>query len=134
MNVENIPELLTQHPHWCVWQYVENKTKGKPDKIPKQVGTDKRAHINDLTTFTDFKTACSALANFDGLGVAVTQNLIAVDIDNCVRDGTVLEWASEIISRFPDTYIEYSPSECSLRFFLTVSDTFHYDTKRYKMK
>lgn len=32
MNVENIPELLTQHPHWCVCGSML-KTKRKENQI-----------------------------------------------------------------------------------------------------
>lgn len=36
--------------------------------------------------------------------------MIAIDLDHCVKNGEISDWAMEIIEHFPKAYIEYSPS------------------------
>ncbi len=64
----------------------------------------------------------------------VSDLIIASDIDDCIKDGKLNDLASSVLSKFPSTYFEYSPSGNGLRFFLKLPKGFNYDIKNYKMK
>lgn len=56
---------------FCAWKY--EKRNGQKTKMPYNPATGDRAKINDLRTFSDFKTTLMAYAmgGYDGLGIAV---------------------------------------------------------------
>jgi len=52
MIFENIPQILKDYPHWCVWL----KTK-KGTKLPINPRTEKAGESNDKTTYTPYANA-----------------------------------------------------------------------------
>jgi hypothetical protein len=109
--IENIPIELQSRPQWVMWRY--ETRDGKRTKPPRQVNGD-HARVNDPSTWTDFNTACGALKHWAGLGYvfAAEDGLVGIDLDHCVDvvTGEVADWAADILSKFTNTYIEYSPS------------------------
>ena len=112
MGIRTIPHILTQRAQWLVWRH-ETRNGCKPTKVPYQVN-GRYAKSNDPTTWCDFETAVKAMetGQFDGIGFAFTpgDGLAAIDLDHCFENGKLEPWAQEIVTKFPDAYVEYSPS------------------------
>ena len=87
----------------------------KIDKIPVapwRTGDLRAVSVTDSANYTDFKTAME-IARQRQIGVGFVfckDNLFfGIDIDDCIVDGKIEEWALEIV-RDLDTYAEISPS------------------------
>jgi NrS-1 polymerase HBD domain len=112
---ENVPEELQQRPQWCVWRY-EDHGKPKPDKVPYNPATGRKARANDPRTFTALARALGAFRSgrYEGIGFLFTEEdpYCGIDLDHC-RDpqtGRIEEWARAVMARFPHWYWEGSPS------------------------
>ncbi|MCL2212389.1 MAG: AAA family ATPase [Oscillospiraceae bacterium] len=126
---ENIPAELKSAGYFCVWRYEYRPGKEKPDKVPYHPMTGKPVKVNDRSTFADFKSAHLSAIPHDGIGVGVFDDFVAVDIDNCVENNVVNEFAQKIIG-IMDSYAEISPSGNGARIFCKAKD-FNYDKSRY---
>ncbi len=132
VNFVNIPQELKNNASFCVWKL--EKRQGKPTKIPYDPRTGRLAKTNDASTFADFGTAMKtyAMGGWDGIGYRVSEGIGAIDIDHCIReDGSLNDVAASILSFFPDTYFERSPSGSGLRGFFRLSPDFAYDKTVY---
>ena len=120
---EKIPDYLKDNARFCLW-----KNEAGKGKVPYQ--TDgKRARANKISTFTDFKSALSALDKFDGLGIGIFNEISAIDIDNCIDEyGNYSDLAKDIMEIFKDSYTEISPSGKGIRIIFIV-EKFSYDKK-----
>lgn len=132
MNLENIPEYLKENASWCLWKY--ETRNNKETKIPFNPTTDGYASVNDPKTFTSFYKASEKLSSYDGLGIRVDGKLVAIDFDNCVINGVLNDLAKEIVSHFPQSYIEFSPSGKGLRLFTSLTNSITYNNDIYRMK
>ena len=108
----SVPSELKALRQWVLWK--TEVRNGKPTKIPKQV-TGINAKADTPVTWTDYSSVITAArtGKFDGIGFVFSPNdlYIGVDLDNCIRDGKLLDWAKEILDRFQAVaYIEVSPS------------------------
>lgn len=117
---KNIPPPLKKIDHWVTWRYEDHGGK-KQSKVPYQVNSE-RAKINDPSHWVSFEEANEfrLKQGFDGLGFVLTENddIIGIDIDNCIfEDGTLSELAEEII-RLCGSYSEISPSGKGIRIFM----------------
>ena len=132
MKLESIPEYLKENASWCLWKYeIRNN---KETKIPFNPITDSYASVNNPKTFTTFEKATSKLNSFDGLGIRVDEKLVAIDVDDCVINGGLNDLAKDIVSHFPQSYIEFSPSAKGLRIFTFLPNSITYNNDIYKMK
>ena len=77
--------------------------------------------MNQPDTFTDFNSAMKVADSYDGIGIRVGAEIIAIDLDHCKDGDTLQPRAAEIVSHFQDTYIEVSPSGTGLRIILFVA-------------
>lgn len=114
------PEPLRSLPRWLMWRYQDVPGSDKPGKIPywangtirhgKQGGPVDREHLVD---FEAAKRAAAA-SGFDGVGFAPLpgDDLVFVDVDNCVRAGEIDDRVYDLID---GTYAEYSPSHKGVR-------------------
>lgn len=78
------------------------------------------AKSNDPTTWRDYATACEAAksSEVDGIGFVFDGSGIAgIDLDDCIHDGVLDDWAEEIVAACAGTYIEVSPSGRGLHIF-----------------
>jgi hypothetical protein len=114
-----IPAGLQGLRQWVMWVYEDRH--GKPSKIPYQVNR-RPAKSNDPNTWSDFGTAKARFANggFEGVGFVFSKDdpYCGIDLD-CCRDpenGTITEWAKEIIVKF-GSYAEVSPSLTGVKIF-----------------
>ena len=110
--INNIPQKLRSYPQWVCYR-LEDTGKSKPDKIPYDPKTGKRARANDPRTCGTFEQACKAARNgkYDGIGFVFFDNdpFTGIDLDHCVQDGVILPWAQKIIDQL-NSYSELSPS------------------------
>lgn len=114
---EPTSELLTElkdHETWVCWKSVERD--GKLTKLPVDAETCDMAKANDPSTWTDYETAVETADENDwGIGYMFDANkpVMGVDLDDCVDNGSLTEWAEKIVARM-DTYWELSPSGTGL--------------------
>lgn len=110
---------LTPLPQWVNWR-LESRD-GKPTKVPYDPRTGKRANSTDSSTWGTYADAISAMADFDGVGIVLSDgdSLTAIDLDN-VRDpntGEIEPWGKAIIGRL-NSYAEVSPSGTGVHVFV----------------
>ena len=120
---EHIPQYLKDMPRWAPWAAVWNAKRAKYDKIP---------HRADLPSYglstakpENWFSFDAALAAYDanpglfhGLGLVLTgvKGLVGTDLDDCVKDGVIADWAQDVVTGL-DSYTEVSPSGNGLRVF-----------------
>lgn len=132
MIYDNIPKFIKDTGQFCCWRY--ELRKGRKTKVPYNPITKNRASVDKPETFVDYKTAVDAVANYDGIGIRVQGGLIAIDLDHCVENGQLFPWAAEIVERFNNTYIEFSPSGTGIRILVLMLERYTYDTSAFYIK
>lgn len=132
MNFDNIPQYVKDNAEFCCWRY--ETVNNKQTKVPYNPSTGGRASVSKPATFTDFTTAVAASTNYSGIGIRVSNSIIGIDLDHCIKDGAVLPWALAIVQMFPQAYIEISPSGTGLRILCLASEGYTYDTEIYYIK
>lgn len=113
----NVPQILKQHPQWVMWQLETRNSK--PTKIPKQTSGN-NAQTNKPQTWTSYESVCEHEKHFTGIGFVFSQKdaYCGVDLDYCLKNGQVKEWAKPIVDRLKDVaYGEVSPSGNGIKFF-----------------
>ena len=69
---------------------------------------------------------------YGGIGIKLVDNLLGIDLDHCIDNGIIKDWAKEIIAHFKHAYIEYSPSKHGFHILLLFNGA--YDKKSYYIK
>ena len=116
-----------QNGRFCCWRYEERD--GRKTKVPYNPLTGQMARSNDVSSFTEFKTAQGA-RGYDGIGIGIFNGICAIDLDDCVTDSGYYSGAASEIVSLMHSYTEYSPSGNGLH-ILFRADSFQYDTKHY---
>lgn len=126
MSYENIPAALRKHKAWLLWKYVHKDGEPKPRKIPcyafggKRCGTQGSPEDRKkLVTFDEaLKNFIETNGQYNGLGFATLPEwgLVALDFDDCVKDGKVIPEVENLVK---GTYAEFSPSGNGVRAFMT---------------
>lgn len=95
---------LKERPIWVAW---DNKGGRKVPKSP----SGGNAKSNDPATWSTFEQAQDAAKKhgYTGIGIMLTDGLVGIDLDHCVKDGKIEPWAKEIIDSMGG-YAELSPS------------------------
>lgn len=127
---EKLPRRLREMQVFITWKYVKKRGQTKPTKVPTSPSKGQFISATDLTQRVTFEDACEALAleshPINGLGIILSEdeNITVLDLDNCVSDGEIDEWAAAIVEKF-DAYTELSPSGKGIRviFFGTKPGT-----------
>lgn len=121
LNPNTTPKEFWTYKQYVCWRYVD---RGKPklDKVPINPRTLANAGSTWPNTWTDIRTAVTAYRVNEwlaGIGFVLTKHdpYVMIDMDNCLVDGNLSPFASEIVERIP-TYWEYSPSLKGLRGFV----------------
>lgn len=121
--LEFIPEEMRARRQWVVWRY--EIRKGKKTKVLYTPGSTGRAKSNDPRTWRTFPEAIAAYEEdvepsiqYDGIGYvfAADDPFFGGDLDACLKDGVVLEWAIPFVEKLKPTYGEISPSETGIKF------------------
>lgn len=123
---EKLPQELKDNARFCLWRKEERN--GRPTKVPYRIN-GRKCNPTDKRAFTDFRTAYSTAAHYDGIGMGIFDGYCAVDIDHCVEDGVLSELAQDVIHTM-DSYTEYSPSGTGIRIIFKAADL-EYDKARY---
>ena len=122
-NIDNIPADLKSLKCWLVWKIPEiNPLTGKFNKIPLcprsgRPRKGKQGGKADLANLGTWEEACGALKadeRIAGVGIALLPgfNIVALDVDNCIKDGKLREKVEQISDY---TYCEISPSGKGVR-------------------
>lgn len=119
-NPDTIPLQLRQAKRWAPWRAEWNPRKAKWTKIPHRANRPEHGLSNkNQTGWTTFEHAMAVYkANpdkFAGVGYLMTgrHGVTGVDLDHCVTDGKIDDWAQEVAAKF-DSYTEISPSGTGL--------------------
>lgn len=118
MKTEKIPSELKEYPQWVAWQ-AKPKDNGKTDKLPISPVSGGYAKSNDPGTWGTFDQSVKHCESKKLAGVGFVFNgdsFAGVDLDNCITDGKLAGWASDIIKDF-NSYSEISPSGTGVKIF-----------------
>ena len=128
VNLENIPAYLKKYRGWCNWKF-EERRKGLT-KVPYNPKSGNHASVNRPDTFADFDSAMKVADSYDGIGIRVGAEIIAIDLDHCKDGDTLQPWAAKIVSHFQDTYyikkenVEVYVSGATNRFVTIIGNVF----------
>jgi primase-polymerase (primpol)-like protein len=104
----------------------------KPTKVPIDPRTGRPADSTDPATWSTFRAALALVRQVGAAGVGYVplpeNGLTFIDLDACIANDTVTEWAQRIVDEL-STYTERSPSGCGLRIICRGSKP---DTRRSK--
>lgn len=89
-------------------------------KVPLTID-GRAASSTDPTTWADHKDATASTAGI-GLGFALGNGYACIDLDHCVQDGQPNAYALAYLRRYPNNYIEYSPSGTGLHIWGTMPE------------
>jgi hypothetical protein len=119
---ENIPDSLKQLPQWVCWKYEWNEKKWT--KPPCKPSGYKAATTNEKD-YSDFNSVLAAYQSggFDGIGFCMDakNNIVGIDLDDCIVDGSYDDLAQSFLESFSGTYAEISPSGNGIRIFCAGS-------------
>jgi len=107
----NTPALITNLDQWLVWKSQPRiGLQNKFTKVPYNLRIALPSDATSADTWATFDQVSQA-TGYDGIGFAINDpiGLLLIDLDNCIVDGVIQEWAEELI-QICDTYTEYSPS------------------------
>ena len=123
---ERLPQELKAHAGFCGWKYEQRD--GRKTKVPKTV-TGRNADISNPSDFCGFEEILDKAGDFDGIGIAVRDDLVAIDIDHSIVDGSLTDLAAGIVEKVR-SYTEISPSGEGIR-IIGKAKAFSYDRERY---
>ncbi|MBQ3431965.1 MAG: nucleoside triphosphatase [Clostridia bacterium] len=124
--IKAIPAELKNNAAFCLWKYEQRN--GVTTKVPYQVNGHK-ARSNDIGCFADYETVCAVADQYDGIGMGIFNGFSAIDIDHCVTDGRISDFAMDVIS-IMQSYTEFSPSGTGIRIIFKVDDV-PFDKSKY---
>lgn len=120
---DNIPALLRSQNRWAPWKATPSTKRGKLDKIPVRADNYQGLSTKKPENWFTFDVALAAHKCSNektaGVGYVLTEphGVVGIDLDKCVVDGMVSDWASDIVKR-SQSYAEFSPSGTGIRIFI----------------
>ena len=131
IDFKNIPTILKMEGSWCKWELVDGKYK------PINPKTNSPAKMNDSRTFGTFQNVIDAIGvdiTLDniGFGLGIFNPICAIDINDCVIDGKIIDNVNEFIIDC-NTYAEYSTSGKGIRVIFQANN-FTLDKEKYNVK
>ena len=130
VDLDSIPVFLKAQKRWGLWRAVwriNKQGKGRWEKVPV-LSTNRP---EDWFTFDDAVAQRNRKPG-TGLGFCVTgsTDMIAFDLDHCIKeDGELTDWAFDIIERL-DSYTEISVGGSGIRVFVRGQYPSDWVTKR----
>lgn len=110
----NSPAELQALPQWVAWRRIERE--GESTKAPFRADGGGLAKTNDPTTWSTFAEAAATArrdpGRYAGIGYVFSADdpFVGVDLDGCLEDGKLAEWAKPWLEKFAGCYAEVSPS------------------------
>lgn len=95
-----LPAELTKRPRWV---------RRSANKVPLTVAGSPASSSNPAT----WASYAEAEASSAGVGLGFVLNgdgIGCIDLDHCLTDGELTDWARKILDRCPATFVEVSPS------------------------
>ena len=126
---EKLLQELKDYTYFCGWKY--ETRNGSRTKVPKSV-KGHNADNSNLDDFCGFSEIIGHIGKYDGIGIAITGDMAAIDIDHCIEDGKLSDMAEEIVSKV-NTYTEIRPSGTGIR-LIGKTHGFNYDKEKYYIK
>lgn len=127
--MDAIPRFLTDLDRWVLWREV--KRAGRVTKLPYGVTGAQVSDVTERHNWGSYTFCRDAMARshgaWDGSGIVLGEigageALVGLDLDSCIHDGAVAEWAEPYLAALP-TYAEVSPSGSGLKCFFRVQAT-----------
>jgi len=117
--IDNIPPELRERPQWVVWKF--DRRDNAWAKMPYQSKRPRSpAKANDPSTWSSFAEAWDRYqrGGFDGIGYvfAADDPYIGADVDKCLDQGQLLEWAKPMVGTLQRTFSEVSQSGTGIHF------------------
>jgi primase-polymerase (primpol)-like protein len=101
-----LPIDLLNRNRWVRWDRVLRN--GTWAKVPFTVDAGKASSTNPAT-WTSY-AAAAASTRGEGLGFVLGDGIGCIDLDHCLIDGALNAPAAAFVGRYPDSFIEVSPS------------------------
>ncbi len=122
VKIDAIPSTLRERRRWVAWKYLPRTGSGKPQKVPYQARTGRKAWTTNPAHWCDFPEAFDALGSdsYEGLGYVFAHGdgLVGVDLDACRdRDSGELTAAASTLLADLNTYGEVSPSGTGVKLY-----------------
>lgn len=116
-----VPVELRELSQWICWRFAERD--GKETKLPVSPETGVEVAVTDAAKWVSFERAVDRAGvrnDIDGIGFAFRDGggLVGIDLDDCLTDGQLSEFARGVVQRFPGTYAEVSPSGQGLKLWV----------------
>lgn len=116
VNFSKIAPELKEIPRWVVWRF---EGRRKVPYLAKPHG--KACDVTKSSSWVSFEQAkiTCEMGRFSGVGFVLSpdDDVVGVDLDNCVIDGRPKPEAMAVLERIGAAYIELSPSGAGLRAF-----------------
>lgn len=110
-----IPNELKKLPNWIAWKSVPSDDGKKPRKVPLDIRDGSFGSSQNPDTWGTYEQA--ATLNRDGVGFVPRTPYFAIDLDHCVSDGKINDFAKRIIS-LCNSYTEFSPSKTGVHILM----------------
>lgn len=117
-----VPNRMKQLRSWGYWKLAKNKDD-KLTKIPINAVTLKFAKTNEINDWTDYQLCVEKVKNehpqVNGLSFRFSkeQHITFIDLDHCIENGVMNDFAKNICERFKNTYQELSQSKTGIHIF-----------------
>lgn len=130
MDVSKIPNKLRGEPYFCLMKLEQKTGKVKKDKVPYRTNGARAdpTNSNHFTSLEDVQKGFDE-GGYDGIGIGLFDDIIAIDIDDCVEDGKLNDFATEIVETLK-TYAEFSIFGMGVHLWARAPGL-SYDRKRY---
>ncbi len=89
-------------------------------KVPLTVN-GRNASSTNAATWSSHKDAVASEVG-EGVGFVLGDGIGCIDLDHCIEDGRVADWAQEVLDNNPGTYVEVSRSGSGLHVFGLLSE------------
>jgi hypothetical protein len=115
VDVEGMPTELKASKKWVVWRLEWNGKKWTKKPTNPKNGRDIDHQSDDARMSLGDAFGLYQAGKVDGIGFSLGNaidagGLVFIDLDGCINDGEIAQWAKEIIQMFPPCHVEYSPS------------------------
>lgn len=120
MDLSKISNRLRGEPYFCLMKLEQKLGKVKKDKVPYRTN-GARADPTNPNHFTSLENVQKVFdeGGYDRIGIGLFDDIIAIDIDDCVEGGKLNAMATEIVSSL-GSYAELSISGTGVHIWARV--------------
>ena len=131
MDLSKIPNRLRGEPYFCLMKLELKPGKVKKDKVPYKTN-GARADPTNLNHFTSLDNVQKVFdeGDYDGIGIGLFDDIIAIEIADCVENDKLNDFATEIVEALK-TYAEFSISGTGVH-ISAIAPGLVYDKERYR--